>query len=238
MAPSPSRTFLHDCTITQKGFGEGAEINTRGAYAPRKIARHAINLRGKIFAGMTERARHPDQFVEKPLHPAGVSGIGNFASRRIKELSCCAEIDVRENSDQAELTEHRQQTLDHARAAEWACRNTTNADCFVDVFLQVCIEDMFQQAWETVIVFRDHEDKSVSPRDPCRELAVFERFAGVIHRHRNFPDVDQFGFNIFAFRHFAENEISSGFGQAALPRCTDNDREKNGSSYILRSHVL
>src|SRR5437870_1157870 len=99
MPPSPSQTFLHASTIKQKDLGEGAEINTRGAYAPRKIARHAINLRGKILARIPKRARHPHQFIEKPFHPAGVSGIGNFASRRIKELSCCAEIDVRENGD-------------------------------------------------------------------------------------------------------------------------------------------
>jgi hypothetical protein len=60
---------------------------------------------------------------------------------------------------------------------------------------------------------------------------------GVIHRHWNFPDVDQFGFDIGAFRYFAENEIGHGFGQAPLPWSADNDRKENGSSRALHGYA-
>ena len=58
---------------------------------------------------------------------------------------------------------------------------------------------MFQQTWETVIVFRDDEDKTVGSCDRGRELRVLKRFTGVVHADGNFPDVDQFRLDIAAF---------------------------------------
>src|SRR5206468_7761605 len=121
---------------------------------------------------MAKRARHPDEFVKEFFHATSVGRVGHFARRRIEQFSCCTEIDVRENCDQAELAQNWHQTLDHACTAERTRRNTANANRFMDVFLQVCIEYMLQQPWETVIVFRDDEDQSVGSRDCCRELVV------------------------------------------------------------------
>ena len=69
----------------------------------------------------------------------------------------------------------------------------------MNVFLQICIEDMFQQTRKTMIVFRRNEDQSIGPADRGSKLAVLERFAGVIHADRNFPGIDQFDFDIAAF---------------------------------------
>src|SRR5439155_15376520 len=82
---------------------------------------HQRLRRGNIFARMPERARHPDELVEKFVDPAGVRRIGDSAASRIEKFSCCTEIYVRENCDQAELAQHRQQTLDHARATKRSC---------------------------------------------------------------------------------------------------------------------
>jgi hypothetical protein len=70
---------------------------------------------------------------------------------------------------------------------------------------------MLQQAWETVIVFRGYDDQAVGALDRGAELAVLERFAGVIHPNGNFPDVDQFRCDIASFRCFTKNEICGGF---------------------------
>src|SRR5206468_7539072 len=114
---------------------------------------------------------------------------------------------------------------------------TANADRFMNVFLQIRVEHMLQQTWETMVIFRDDEDKPIGAFDLHREFAVFERFAGIIHANRNFPNVDQFRFDIAPFRYFTEDEIGRGFGQSTLPRRADNDRKKNRSNYFLRSHA-
>src|SRR5205823_770678 len=103
------------------------------------------------------RPGHPNEFVEELLHTAAIGRVSIFAGRRIEKLSCRAEIDVRENCDQPQLAQHREQTLDHARAAKRTRRYAANTDCLVNVFFQVCVEHMLQQTWETVIIFRNDE---------------------------------------------------------------------------------
>src|SRR6266404_7740858 len=115
-----------------------------------------------MFARVAQRARHPDKLVQKFLHTPRVSRIGNLTSRRIEKLPSGTEINIREDGNQAELAQHRQQTLDHARAAEWTSRHATNANGFVDVFLQVCIEHVLQQTREAMIVLRHNKDEPVS----------------------------------------------------------------------------
>ena len=63
-----------------------------------------------------------------------------------------------------------------------------------------------------MIVLRHHKDEAIGARHCRREFAVFERFAGVVHADGNFPDIDQFRFDIVAFRYFVENEICRRFG--------------------------
>src|SRR5262249_34577947 len=71
----------------------------------------------QILASVSKNARHPDKLVQEFLYATAVTRIGDL-SGLIKKLSCIAEIDVPENRDQAELTQHRNQTLDHSRTAE------------------------------------------------------------------------------------------------------------------------
>src|SRR5882724_2180147 len=118
----------------------------------------------QILARVPKRSRHPNKFVEKFVHASGVSRIGNFARSGIEKPPRGTEINIRENRDQSQLPHHRHQTLDHARAAEWTRRHTANANGFMDVFLQVCVEHVFQQTGETVIVFGNNENESVGPR--------------------------------------------------------------------------
>src|SRR5438034_1572422 len=97
-----------------------APKSTREAHVlPRNRAKHDQSPRRNTFPRVTKRTRHPDKLVKEFLHATGVRWIRDSAAGGIKKLSCCTEIDVRENCDQAELAQHRQQTLDHARAAEW-----------------------------------------------------------------------------------------------------------------------
>jgi hypothetical protein len=74
---------------------------------------------GSIVTRVPKRSRHPNKFVEKFVHASGVSRISNFARGRIEELSRGTKVNIREDRNQAELTQDRQQTLDHARTAEW-----------------------------------------------------------------------------------------------------------------------
>src|SRR6266536_313010 len=73
----------------------------------------------KILARVPKRSRHPYKFVEKFVHASGVSRIGNFARSGIEKPPRGTEINVREYRDQSQLSQHRHQTLDHTRAAEW-----------------------------------------------------------------------------------------------------------------------
>jgi hypothetical protein len=50
-----------------------------------------------------------------------------------------------------------------------------------------------------MIVFRNNQDETIGASDSRGELTVLKRFAGVIHSDGNFPDVDQFRFDIAAF---------------------------------------
>src|SRR5262245_30347423 len=96
----------------------------------------------KILAPIPKNARHPDKLVQEFFYATAVSRVGDFAAL-IKKLSCIAEVDIPKNRDQAELTQHREQTLDHPCTAERTSRYATNANGFVNVFLQVCVEHMF-----------------------------------------------------------------------------------------------
>src|SRR5438477_11904578 len=111
----------------------------------------------QIFSCMSQRARHPDELAKEFVDPPAVCGILHFASGRVEEFSRSAEVNVRENCDQSEFAQHREQTLDHPSAAEWTGRNAANTDRFVNIFFQVRIEHMFQQTWETMVIFWDDE---------------------------------------------------------------------------------
>src|SRR5437762_5903451 len=191
----------------------------------------------QIFPCVSKGACHPDEFVQEFVDPPAVCGILHFASGWVEKLSRGAEVNVRENCDQSEFAQHWEQTLDHPRATEWASRHATNSNCFMDVFLQVCIEHMLQETWETMVIFRNDEDKPIGAIDGHREFAVLKSFAGVIHSNGNFPDVDQFGFDVATFCNFAENKVGRGLGQSTLSRRADDDRKKNRSNYFLRSHA-
>src|SRR5207244_1962175 len=134
----------------------------------------------QIFPCVSQGARHPDELAKEFVDPPAVCGILHFASGRVEEFSRSAEVNVRENCDQSEFAQHREQTLDHPSAAEWTGRNAANTDCFVNIFFQVRIEHMFQQTWETMVIFWDDENKAIGAIDRHREFAVLERLAGVI----------------------------------------------------------
>ena len=50
------------------------------------------------------------------------------------------------NRHHAELAHDRQQTLDHARPAKSAGRDTAEDDRFMDVLLQVAVQDVVEDA--------------------------------------------------------------------------------------------
>ncbi len=51
-----------------------------------------------------------------------------------------------------------------------------------------------------MVVFRDDEDQSIGSRYGGRELAVLERFTGIIDRERNLPNINQLGLDSGIFR--------------------------------------
>src|SRR4029078_7766773 len=87
-----------------------------------------------------------------------------------------------------------------------------------------------------MIVFRRYDDQTVSALNRSAELAVLQRFAGVIRANRNLPDVDQFSFDIGSVRCFSKNKLCRGFSEPALARGADNDREENGTTKLLIRH--
>src|SRR5262249_58240468 len=110
-------------------------------------------------------ARHPRELVQEFFKATDVSWIGDLAGCRIEQFASGTEIDIPKNRNQPEFTQDREQALDHTRAAECSSRYPADADGFVDIFFQVCIEHMLQQTGETMIVFRNDEDESIGAAD-------------------------------------------------------------------------
>src|SRR5437868_1362658 len=125
----------------------------------------ATESRGNVFACVAKCARHPDEFVQEFCHTTPVSWIGDFSGRRIEQFASGTEVDIPKNRNQPEFTQDREQALDHTRAAEWSGRYAADADGSVDIFYQVCIEQMLQQTGETMIVFRNDEYESIGAAD-------------------------------------------------------------------------
>src|SRR5207249_4984821 len=75
-----------------------------------------------------------------------------------RNFAVMSKINIVEDSNEAELAHHRQQRLDHARAAENASRHATNPHGFVNVFFEVHVEGMLQQPGIPMIVLRHDQN--------------------------------------------------------------------------------
>src|SRR5947208_16480618 len=117
--------------------------------------------RRSILSRVAERTGHPDKFVEKLVHSTRISRIGNCAGRGIKKFSGVTEINIRKDRDQTKHTQHCQQSLNHARAAEWSRGNAAHAGGIVNVLLQIRVEHILRQTWELDMVLRNDDTKAV-----------------------------------------------------------------------------
>src|SRR5206468_11346393 len=103
-----------------------------------------------ILPSVAKNARHPDQFIQEFVEAPNITLIDQI-SLLIEEFLHVSEIHVPKNCHQAELTHHRQQTLDRTRTAKQSRRNTTDPDSLVNVLLEIHIECVLQEAGITVI---------------------------------------------------------------------------------------
>ena len=92
----------------------------------------------------------------------------------------------------------------------------------MNVFLEICIQHMLQQARETMIVFRHDKDKRIGFIDCRGKFRVFERLTSVIDREADVSDIDQIGAHIGAFCDMIDHEMRGVFARATLPRRSQN----------------
>src|SRR4029077_14504450 len=92
--------------------------------------------RSNIFAAVAEHPRHPNQFIKKFFRPSDETFIEQLPVFG-KNFAGICKINVPEDSNEPELAHHRQQRLDHARAAKNASRHAANTNGFVNVFFEV-----------------------------------------------------------------------------------------------------
>src|SRR5256885_6315103 len=122
-----------------------------------------LNLRN-VFSPVAKDARHPDQFVQEFVEASHITFIEQI-SPLIEKLFHVPEIHVPKNCYQAQLAHDRQQRLDHSRTAKRSRRDTANADCLVNVLLQIHIERVLEEAGITMIVFGSYNNESVATLD-------------------------------------------------------------------------
>src|ERR1700674_2497179 len=112
--------------------------------------------------------------------------------------------------------------LNDAAAAEGPGRDAAKADRFVDVFFEVRVESMFQQAGVTVIVFRRHDDQTIAALPFLGELWDLDLLACIVHRQAESTHIDQFRFHTRALLRFLENKLRGVLAAPTLPWCAEN----------------
>src|SRR5207248_9195395 len=127
--------------------------------------------RRNVLAAVPQHTRHPNQFVEEFRSPSDKFFIKQF-SLLAEDFADRTKIYVIKDSNKPELTHHRKQRLDYARAAERTSRNAANPDGFVDVFFEIHIERMLQQPRIAMIIFRHHQNYSVGASHEIGETRI------------------------------------------------------------------
>src|SRR5882757_6229709 len=164
-------------TFWPPGPLDRAKVSSRSATRmPRRCIRSAsasfdmalaqllrLNFRD-VFSSVAKNASHPDQFVQEFVEASHITLIEQI-SPFIEKLFHVPEIHVPKNCYQAQLAHDRQQPLDYSRTAKWSRRDTANADCLVNVLLQIHIERVLEKAGITMIVFGRYYNEPIATFD-------------------------------------------------------------------------
>src|SRR6266571_4995845 len=178
-----------------------------------------------IFSAVAKNSRHPDQLIQKFVHASDITLIEQIALL-IEECPDLSKIDVLENCNETQLAHHRQEILNHTRAAKRPSRDPANPDRLVNVFFQVHVQRVFQKPGITMIVFRHNENDSVALLDHGRERCVFHLLSRIIKPHRKLAKVDQLRLDIRVFLCLLKNKMRDVFALSPLSSCSEDKRNK------------
>src|SRR5689334_15915407 len=148
----------------------------------------------------------------------------------VEECRCAGEVAVPKDRHEAKLTHYGQQALNHARAAEAARRYATDANRFVDIFLQVGIEDVFEHAGITVVVFGHDQDQSIRALASRRESVVLDLLSRIGRRKVQLSDVDQLRLDTFTLFDLFENKLRDVFAGAPFAHSSENNGNEEWST--------
>src|SRR6185503_7731314 len=118
--------------FTNRAPGAFAEIRTptfpvlralSGLFQSLLFFSHWYLLNRNVFSTKTQDLAHPDQLTEELVHSLHVCCFLANIPLVIKQVLGKRKIAVPEDRDQPKFTQHRQQALNHASAAEAAGRN-------------------------------------------------------------------------------------------------------------------
>ncbi len=185
----------------------------------------AILIGRNVLAPVAKGARHPDEFVQKIVYALDVGFIQQFAGS-VEYLLDIGKIPVVEDGDEPQLSQHGQQILNHARAAEAARRDAADADRLVYVFSEVGVQRMLEQPRIAVIIFRRDDKDRIGARNGGGKLRVLDGLARIIEREIQLAHVNQLGLDIVALSYFVEDKAGDVFAHAPLSRRAENDRNK------------
>src|SRR4029453_7981724 len=125
---------------------------------------------------------------------------------------------------------HRKKSYHPPRPPKTPRRYSTDSDGFVNIFLQIHVERVFQKPGIAVIIFRHADDDSVAALDSCRECRVLHLLTSIIESHREFAHIDELRFYPRALFCLFENESGRVLGLSPLTGCPENHRNKKRTS--------
>ncbi len=145
----------------------------------------------------------------------------------VKKLLRARKVPIPEDGHKPELPQNGQQILYHSCAAEPAGRDAADPHRLMDVFLQVRIQHVLEQARVAVVVLRRHDHQRIRTGHGRGELRILDRFAGVAGRERDISNVDQLGLDPVPFPNLFQYKPGDPFARAALADRAENDWNKN-----------
>src|SRR5215467_6906192 len=105
----------------------------------------------------------------------------------------------------------------------------------MDILFKIRIEHMLQHSGVAMVVFRYHQNETISPLANLREFGILNLLARIIGRKSQVANINELCFNALALLHFAVNKLSDIFASASLAHCTKDHRNEEWSiSHRLR----
>jgi hypothetical protein len=122
-----------------------------------------------------------------------------FSRNWVEQLPGHAEVDVGKDRDQTQLSQNRQQILNHTRATPNGPPKRRKHRPLCECIPQIGIEHMLEQTGKTVVVLGHNENESIGPLDRRANCESFRASPASINREPDLSDINQLSCHVLAF---------------------------------------